>query len=716
MINKFSKNPEFLALLFTASFCTSLFAQESEKNSDTRKLESKGVAQIDAGNWDDAKITYKELVGLDPNNDEFNFYLGLSYLQSGVESDKAADYLSKVNAAEIPERNYFYGQALHINGEYDKARKLYEEMIPMTLDNKKGRRLRNQLNLFAKQCDDANKAQQLYQNALASGAKVGDMDIARLKIENLGDQINTEKREYAPVVYQDLGFIAFAAFSQNDSIEGKKKKKGNEDIYFSQYNMMEDKWDARSLPDGKSLNASVNSSENESPLMFSSDMSKFIFYRNGDIWISEGLKDAKKLNIETEYIGGQDIFVITMSHDSNFRFLVTDVFPGKGGRDIYISEKTGESWSKWTNLEGINTSFDEDSPYLSEDGSLYFSSQGHNSIGGHDIFKATKLDTYWGSPVNLGMPINSPANDIHFFPVGTDNKTAYFASDRVGGFGSFDIYRVWTCDDIEETTIKGRVLADGKPVKTDLYVKDPSGTTIQKVASDELSGAFSYNVKPNKAYKVELSSPNYMNQTFDFAVPEQCSEYSLYQEFNIEARIDENGALAAQVSSMANAFYDIDRYRKDKSESDFIAQLPDKHRLKPEIIRTKIDIEKPILLAAAQFKDVRFAFASDKVSGTAEGILDNVVDYLKKFENVTLVLSGHTDTKGPEAYNKVLSKKRAMSVQRILVAKGINKNRIDVKFFGEEQPLFPDYDENGNYLEEPAEKNRRVEIEVKLPK
>jgi OOP family OmpA-OmpF porin len=96
--------------------------------------------------------------------------------------------------------------------------------------------------------------------------------------------------------------------------------------------------------------------------------------------------------------------------------------------------------------------------------------------------------------------------------------------------------------------------------------------------------------------------------------------------------------------------------------------------------------------------------------------LDNVVDYLKKFENVTLVLSGHTDTKGPEAYNKVLSKKRAMSVQRILVAKGINKNRIDVKFFGEEQPLFPDYDENGNYLEEPAEKNRRVEIEVKLPK
>ncbi len=131
------------------------------------------------------------------------------------------------------------------------------------------------------------------------------------------------------------------------------------------------------------------------------------------------------------------------SPDGNTFFFVSDREGGIGGKDIYKIEKNAEGqWGKAMNLGPIiNTIYDEETPFLTEDSTLYFSSKGHFNMGGHDIFKATYVDGAFEKPVNMGYPLNTTDDDLFFMPH-KNGLGGYYAIFSRDGFGNYDIYRI----------------------------------------------------------------------------------------------------------------------------------------------------------------------------------------------------------------------------------------------------------------------------------
>ena len=161
----------------------------------------------------------------------------------------------------------------------------------------------------------------------------------------------------------------------------------------------------------------------------------------------------------------------------------------------------------------INTGYDEDGPFLSPDGKkLYFSSKGHNSSGGYDFFVSELVDGVWGTPVNLGYPMNSAGDDI-YISFTKDNKRGYFSSNRNGGFGCMDIYSFGMLKKTINGTIKddrGNLLAGVTVELLDLE----SGETFT-TESDE-SGYYSFLVDPNKKFSVKGTKEGFF-EDLDYA-------------------------------------------------------------------------------------------------------------------------------------------------------------------------------------------------------
>lgn len=691
-----------LLLLFLVTGNT--YSQEAQET-NLSKIDRQAQKAVDERNWRDAVSLYSKLLKDEPKNNEYNFGMGLSVYKSGINKDRAEVYLENVEASVVPEKNYFYGLALLFNGKYDAAIKTFEDFKPLIGNDKEGEMLKAEINNYIAHAQNAKKLS-ASPNSL-------------LRVDLMDRNVNSETSEYAPVIY-DENTLVFTAMNYGfeEVREIGHGKDVKETIKITTYDMLEDKWSVAFRPQGDILHPAVNDkAKNSSGLVISEDKSKFFFYRDADILVSENRGEPQKLKVDVGTLDGDAMRAIYTNKKETHRFLVTDVLEeGPGGMDLYVSSKENGSWSVWEPLEGINTPFDEDSPYMASDGTLFFSSNGSESMGGHDIFMAKKTgNRTWGKPKNMGTPINSTGNDIHFAPLNKKADEFFLASDRKGGIGNTDIYRVWTCYDIPKTTIKGKLFAkDGTP-EANLLLLDSEGNKAGAAEYDAKSGTFSYDVNTAADYSLVVIAENYLNDTTKFNVPEQCSEYSLYQKIEVELIEDENGVAVAQNTSVSNAFYDIDKYRQDQDPEQFIAGLPNGHRLKPEVTTTSIELEGPVLLAAAQFKDVRFGFDSDKLDGTAKTILDKVAKFINTHEGVTVVLAGHTDTKGPGWYNKGLSKLRANSVAKALQDQGVKKDRIIVKHYGEEQPVVEDYDADGNYIEDAAAQNRRVEIEVIIP-
>jgi len=120
-------------------------------------MERKGERHIDRGEWNEAKLIFKDLVKEDPGDSYYNFNLGLAYLKSGVEVEKAEIYLAQVNQSLVIERNYFYGQALHYNGKYDQAIQVFNDFMPLVASNADGIQLKGELERYIAQCQTGKR-------------------------------------------------------------------------------------------------------------------------------------------------------------------------------------------------------------------------------------------------------------------------------------------------------------------------------------------------------------------------------------------------------------------------------------------------------------------------------------------------------------------------------------------------------------------------------
>ncbi len=696
-----------LAILIMPSI--SLFAQKAEKITPKRAM-----FYLEDGNWEKSKQIYLELLKESPDDQELHLYCGVAYLNSRIDADKSMDHFNKVDESNITGVILLKGESFHFMGQFDSA-KVYYDKYKNTDGVRIEKGLVKLMDQRMVQCND--------------GIKFTNSPIAGMFVENLGPDVNTMFLDYAPVVYEDLKTLAFT--STNFNLFNIKymtfQAKGQEEIFYTNYDPVYKKWLPRAIADGVVLNKNIESEDNESSITFSADLTKFYFYRTGKLYVSTNLGDPVVHEINRPTFTDKQIVSLSINRAEDHIFITSDRGGAMGSTDIYESVLNDSgSWSSFNFIKGINTSYDEGSPFISEDGTkLYFASKGYNSIGDYDIFVATKSDTGWGSVRNMGVPVNSPANDIHFRLTGGNEEFGYLASDRMGGSGDYDIWRVWTCHDIPSTNMNGKFMAlSGAPIDsatlTLMNIDSSVVATVDPIASN---GDYSFRVNTETSYILSLDVKGRAVHTYNITIPEQCYEYDIFQTLTCELKMDADSFVFEQKSVLTNAFYDIDAAKGEYSREAFVAGLvPDSPMyVDPESRVTpwekdKLMAELPVPVQNADGKFVHliyFDFDKSFISDEDRDYITKVSKILNADPSKKVILGGHTDSQGSASYNKPLSNRRAKRVADYFIKNGVNPAQIETVGYGESQLANIDYDSKGLYIKRLTRLNRRCEVEIK---
>ncbi len=388
-----------------------------------------------------------------------------------------------------------------------------------------------------------------------------------VKIENMGDVVNSEFDDKAPMVAADGKTLIFTSRrpGKSSALDVEGDNKYFEDIYISRWDTVKKMWtDAELIP------GSINTEGHDACTSISPDGKQIYIYKNdangesrgGDIYVSRmgssgkwGAAKSIGKPINTTYWEGG----ACVSPDGKTLYLISERPGGLGHGDIYVAQrKTRTEWDTPVNIGApVNTDEDEGGLFLAPDGkTLFFSSKGHNSMGGYDIFKTTYENGKWSTPVNLGYPINTVNTDV-CFSLTIDGKTGYFNSDRKGGLGERDIYKVnlenypvlekdmKSKPQVVQTSsavmgiLKGDVF-DGnanKGVEAEVKVYDETGNEVASTTSTEGSGEYFLTLIAGKTYHVKIALKNYkpIDEKVEIAVAKDgpttiVKHYLIYKE------------------------------------------------------------------------------------------------------------------------------------------------------------------------------------------
>lgn len=345
-----------------------------------------------------------------------------------------------------------------------------------------------------------------------------------IEFENAGDLINTEYPDYYPFVTPNESFMVFTSRRKS----GVREFDGYypSAIYYSSVNNGE-------FVASKKGNSMINSTYDDQAVGLSYNADKLYIYFDdiknvGDIYEAD-IKDFKfrkkeKMGENVNSKGFES--AATISADGNTLFFASRRDEGFGGKDIYMTRKlpNGE-WALPQNLgENINTKYDEDFPNLFYDGStLYFSSKGHNSIGGYDYFKSTwdAEKNTWSKPENLGYPLNTPLDNL-CISFTEDQRHAYVSTWRKDSKGFQDIYKVTFNElDARQTVLKSKILTEGgtEPI-TDAFVSIIDNRTQDEVGTytpNPKNGSFVIILKPG-SYNILVDAPGFSPKSEDIVI------------------------------------------------------------------------------------------------------------------------------------------------------------------------------------------------------
>ncbi len=482
------------------------FTQAQNKPETYKGYFQEGLYLLLEGNYETAQENFEAAYKMDSSSANINYLLGVCYINSAQNKAKAETYfaksLSKISRsykADNPEEKsasplavYYYGKALHINYKFDQAIAQFDEFSNKYADSKEWKKM------AAKEKATSILAKEIVANPL------------NIKIENLGDSINSKYPEYSPVLSADERTIIFTTRRPN-STGGLRTQDGQyfEDIVVS-YKDNDGHWSTPVPLPGK-----VNTDGHEASINLTPDGQTLIVFRDdagdGNIYYStyEG-KEWSELkefgsDVNSKYFESH----ACLNVDGSILFFTSDRPGGLGGRDIYRCIKLPNGkWSKALNVgPAINTEYDEDGAFMHPDGTtFFFASKGPKSMGGFDILFATlNEDNKFTDISNMGYPINTTDDDV-FFVTSPDGKRGYFTSDKVGGFGEKDIYKLSIPESKEANLalFKGQIIpapGESLPENLVIIVKDKAtgkivGTYLPKLAN----GTFATILPPGQEY------------------------------------------------------------------------------------------------------------------------------------------------------------------------------------------------------------------------
>ncbi|MES2591985.1 MAG: hypothetical protein V4608_08880 [Bacteroidota bacterium] len=431
-----------------------------------------------AGNFEGALDDYLTLRESDPKNDSYNYNIAICYLNTNINKSKAIPYLETITrkAKYDPNALYLLARAYHYAYRLDDAIKTYttfKEIGRGNVDNLK----------------DADRQMQFCINA--KELMKFPLDVT---FENLGANVNSPYADYYPFVPNDESFIIYNSRKPEEGAE-KVKEDGTyaSSVYISKENN-------GTFAKAKRFDAPLIKKDGEQEvigLSGSGDVMLF-YYTNfksvGDIYITSNdkgktYKTPEKLSDNIN--SSAEEIAACLNNDGTILYFASNREGGIGGTDLYMSiQLPNGTWGPAQNLgPEINTPFNEDFPNVTPDGkALYFSSTGHTTMGGYDIFKAEKDPTTkkFTNPKNIGYPINTPEDDYNF-RMASNGRFGYMAALREGGLGDMDIYRV-TFNEVEPqySVVIGDIVSSDSTQRlnfSDVFISVNDGKTNEIVGT-----------------------------------------------------------------------------------------------------------------------------------------------------------------------------------------------------------------------------------------
>lgn len=530
------KNSNCMKLIFSSALILFFFSINTFATPDGGKNKIKmGQAwlKFNDNDFHGALRIYREILEATPEDAEVNFRVGQCY-SNLKQLDNALPHLQKAaknDSIVDKEIYYFLGEALQYAGKIEEAVAAYYKykstLKPRQLEH-------HRVNELLVQC---KIAKEMLANPVSA------------TITNIGLTVNSKYTDANPSVTADGKTLIFT--SRRPNTKGDNMDPITEDyyddIYISKWDDALKKWGQCSQIPGQ-----INTDGYDANLSISPDGNKIFLYKNipgetgsGDIFVSDkqpdgtwGKPHALGKNVNSSYFESS----ACITADGNSLYFVSERegfgISSFGMGDIYMAKREGSDWGKPVNLgSSINTVDDEIGVFIHPDGkTLFFSSNGQGSMGGHDIFMSTLgADGKWSAPVNLGYPINSTKEEIHFV-LSTDGKKAYISSNRENGNGGYDIWEVDLSNYYKSNAkinkdvanaisgpvlsiIKGTVIdKDSKPVQTDITIKDTENNSEVKVRTNE-KGEYFATLPAEKKYEIIISNDNFEPFKFNFKIP-----------------------------------------------------------------------------------------------------------------------------------------------------------------------------------------------------
>ncbi|MDO9187870.1 MAG: tetratricopeptide repeat protein [Bacteroidia bacterium] len=509
----------YLSVLLMFSI-TTVSAQKSiiEKSEDQVKMFN-AQQRFYAGDYQGALNVYNDLLKTIPNDANILFHIAECYFSMNqfVQALDNAKKAKSIDPKANEDISLLLGKLYFMDGNVDSALIEFTAFKAAIGEGKKANE--SDINVFLSQVNQA---------------KVLMAKPVNVKIDNVSEVINSEYDDKNPSITADGRTLIFTSRRPGKSsaldIEGDKKY--YEDIYISRWDSVKKTW-----ADAELVAGAINTEGHDACTSISPDGKAIFVYRNdtegesrgGDIYFSKLSSSGKwgspvtigKPINTTFFEGGACI-----SPDGSMLYFVSERPEGGFGHaDIYVSKrKSRTEWDIPVNLgPDVNTTEDEGGIFLAPDGkTLFLSSNGYNSMGGYDIFKTVNENGKWSKPVNLGYPINTLDNDMSL-TLSVDAQAGYFTSDRKGGKGDLDIYKVDLSNyPVLEKDMKAKVIdsmailkgtifnaTDGSAMEAEIVFYDQNGTKIGGTTSNSGSGDYFITLLAGKTYQVKIELEGY---------------------------------------------------------------------------------------------------------------------------------------------------------------------------------------------------------------
>ncbi|WP_420575921.1 OmpA family protein [Ekhidna sp.] len=587
-----------------------------------------------------------------------DFYGALEYLEESVKEDpsffEAYIRMGSFYNALGQEDSVYSKFRSYVKIAPDPIASVLEKLAFMAFDRGEYENANQFLNQFLKRVPERAASFEIDLLSRSIDFAVSELASSKDSVEMklLPEEVNRFRLQYLPSVTID---DASMFYTKRDDV------KGDEDIVVSH------KKDGMWLP-AQSVSSRINTPLNEGACTVSADGRTMIFTscdgRNSlgscDLYISKKSGDTwsypKNLGqpVNSIYWESQP----SLSADGKTLYFSSNRRGGFGGRDLWVSENRNGKWSEPRNLgKEINTRKDETTPFIHTNGvSLYFSGNGYPGMGGYDLYLVQKEDTTWSKPQNLGYPINTFRDEVSIVIIGEGSK-AYYAKEEQKNFE----------------------ILDSKIIRIELPERLKSKRASYIIG--EIRDA-----KTNKPLRADVQVVNLSN------------DQSIYES--------ESDSITGQYYMVLPVGLDLAGYVKKKGYlySDFHFSTDSNSALQPDTIDIElIPVQEGETLV---LKNIYFDVDSYEINNRSTSELENAFQLLKENPNIVVEIAGHTDDTGSKSYNEQLSRFRAKAVYDALISKGVNEKRLTYKGYADSQPIKP------NTTEINRQSNRRIEFRV----